>query len=101
MKRLPVRLMREAEDDLDETWYFVAKRDGVERADHLVQLLRDATGILGEIPGIGKRNPRRPATRLYPKHNYVFSYRVTPEQVEVLHIVHGARDLGAILNADD
>lgn len=44
---------------------------------------------------------RNRGVRRRPHGNYLIFYRVTPESVEVLHILHGARDYEAVLFPDE
>ncbi|MGH8001339.1 MAG: type II toxin-antitoxin system RelE/ParE family toxin, partial [Brasilonema sp.] len=63
--------------------------------------------LLGRMPEVGKRsgfsNPRLADVRQYPikgfKHFFIF-YRATTSTIEVLRVLHGARDLEAILGED-
>lgn len=59
------------------------------------------------MPGIGKfcrfSNPKLSGIRQYPVRvfkNCLIFYRATESEVEVLRVLHGARDLEAILDED-
>lgn len=59
------------------------------------------------MSGIGKlcgfSNPQLSGIRQYPIRgfkNYLIFYRATESEVEVLRVLHGARDLEAILDED-
>lgn len=96
---MKVRFAAAAEGDLESIGDYVAK-DDPERALALLAELRAACRNLAEFP---RRFPQVPR---YTKHevrrcvheNYVIFYRMEIDaQVTVIHILHGARDLEAIL----
>jgi toxin ParE1/3/4 len=47
-----------------------------------------------------QRDELRPGYRSFPVGQYLILYRVTDESVEIMHILHGKRDLGAVLEAE-
>lgn len=64
-----------------------------------IQAACDAIGVMPlasplaeELQGQGVRR------KVYRR--YLIFYRIAPEAVEILHIIHGARDLAAVLNSD-
>jgi toxin ParE1/3/4 len=70
--------------------------------------IRKLYDTLAAMPAIGSlwepENPRFAGVRhlpipRYPK--YVIFYRSLPDGVEILHILHGARDLGPLLEAEE
>lgn len=91
-------LAREAEADLERIGDYIAQ-DNPRRAVSFVLELRERThGLLS--------NPR--AYPLVPRYeglgirrcvhgNYLIFYRVTADEVLVLHILHGAMDVEALL----
>jgi toxin ParE1/3/4 len=69
---------------------------------------RKLYGTLAAMPAMGSlweaENPRFADVRHFPiprYPNYVVFYRPLPDGVEILHILHGARDLGTILEAEE
>jgi toxin ParE1/3/4 len=63
---------------------------------------------LAAMPALGSlwepENPRFAGVRYFPiprYPNYVIFYRPLSDGVEILHILHGARDLGPLLEADE
>jgi toxin ParE1/3/4 len=56
---------------------------------------------LGRLPDIGRlREELAPGLRSIVIDRYVLFYRVTPNAVEVLRILHGARDLERIMKEE-
>lgn len=93
-----VRLTDEAERDLEAIANHIA-RDSPERAVDFVRTLRVGCLELADFP---RRFPLVP--RYEDRHvrrrvhgNYLIFYRIGAETVDVIHILHGALDYGAIL----
>lgn len=50
------------------------------------------------MPGIGLARPDiRPQLRMVPVRNYLVLYREVAGRAEIVRVVHGARELGALL----
>jgi toxin ParE1/3/4 len=82
--------------DLDEIWYHIAKESGsVERADRIVHSITERFYLLSGNPHIGRRrdDDLRPGLRSFPVGQYVIIYRIEDEEVIILHVFHGSRDI--------
>ena len=89
----------------------IAVRIGIDRpsaARRFLAAARKLYGTLAALPEMGAlwepENPRFTGIRYFaiPRYpNYVLFYRPLPDGVEILHVFHGARDLKAILKAED
>jgi len=93
------RLAPEAEAELDGIWYYVAKESGsIEIADRLIDSLTDRFFLLASHPYVGRRrdDDLRPGLRSFPVGEYVVIYRVEGEDVLILHVVRGSRNLEAL-----
>jgi len=87
------RLTSQAQFDLDEIWLFIAE-DNPEAADRFHDLLLSKFMTLAGQPLIGRsRDELRPNVRGFPVGNYVIFYRDTPEHIEMIRVLHGARDI--------
>jgi toxin ParE1/3/4 len=87
------RLTSQAQLDLDEIWLFIAE-DNIEAADKFHDLLLSKLITLAEQPLIGRlRDELRPNVRGFPVGSYVIFYRDTPEHIEIIRVLHGARDI--------
>lgn len=53
----------------------------------------DAFYMLAEYPEAGSMRPELSRLRLYPVDQYNIFYRVTPDAVEIVRILHAARDV--------
>jgi antitoxin ParD1/3/4/toxin ParE1/3/4 len=91
-------LSREADEDLDELWEYIAE-DNVDAADRLLGKLFDAFDALARNPGLGHR--REDLTEhpvlFWPVANYLIIYRAQPNLVQIVAVVHGARDIPTFL----
>lgn len=93
-----VRLTAEAERDLEAIGDRIAADDW-ERAVRFVGELRGACLGLAEFPERFALVPRYEdrGVRHRVHGNYLIFYRAGPEEVVVIHILHGAMDYAAIL----
>ncbi|HEX4129245.1 MAG TPA: type II toxin-antitoxin system RelE/ParE family toxin [Pirellulales bacterium] len=91
MSRLVVFSPRAA-NDLDEIFIYVAA-DNLSAASRLIQMLEEACMLFGEHPAIGQRRTEFSGEiRSFSRGSYVIFYRVTADRVEIVRILHGARD---------
>jgi len=94
--RLPVRRTKQADADLDEISLHIAL-DNVAAAERLMERIEAAEDRLGEFPQIGQARPEiRPDLRRWPVGAYLVFYRVDDEDVRIVRVVHGARDLAGL-----
>jgi toxin ParE1/3/4 len=79
---MAVRLAPEAEAELDDIWYYIAKESGsIEIADRLIDALTDRFFLLATYPHVGRRRDEdlRPGLRSFPVGEYVIIYRAEGE----------------------
>lgn len=89
----------------------IAVRIGTDRpsaAQRFLATARKLYATLAAMPAMGSlwepENPRFAGVRHFPiprYPNYVIFYRPLSDGVEILHILHGARDLRTILQAEE
>jgi toxin ParE1/3/4 len=100
-----VRQSLRAELDLLEIYEDIYL-DRPDAAERFLSAARAAFTNLAEMPGMGRiwespfRHPE--GTRVLPMHgfrNYLIFYRASAGGVEILRVLHGARDLGPLLNS--
>jgi toxin ParE1/3/4 len=94
------RVAPQAEAELDNIWYYVAKESGsVEIADRLIDSITERFYLLACHPHIGRHRDEdlRPGLRSFPVGEYVIIYRVEEKDVLILHVFRGSRDIGALL----
>ena len=94
------RVAPEAEDELDNIWYRVAKESGsIEIADRFIESITERFYLLASHPHIGRHRDEdlRPGLRSFPVGEYVIIYRVEENDVLILQVFPGSRDIGALL----
>jgi toxin ParE1/3/4 len=86
-----------ADSDLDDIWYFVAKESGnADTAERFIESLTDRFYLVSANPYIRRnRDDLRPGLRSFPVGQYVIVYRIEDEEVVILHVFHGSRDVQA------
>ena len=90
-------LTPEAEADVLSIWEYIAADDSEESADRAIARIYDECKSAGDMPGIGHYR----LTLLDKRHkflnvwSYLIVYRPETKPIEIIAIVHGARELGA------
>ena len=93
------RLSPEAEADLGEIWWYVAQDSGsADTAKAVVASVTRRFHLLAIYPHLGRvRDDLRPGLRSFSAGNYVIIYKIEGEDVVILHVFHGRRDIEALL----
>ena len=89
----------QAEMDLDQIWLHIARESqSIERAEHFLDRFATFFSRLARNPYLGRqREDLRPGYRSFPLGDYIILYRLTEaEEVKVLRVVHGSRDLDGL-----
>lgn len=95
-----IRRLPRAIRDVDEIWDWIAAED-VEAADRLSDRIARATDRLTNFPESGAPRPELgPDARSIIVGRYLILYRAGPDSVDILRVVHGARELGPLLGRD-
>ena len=90
----------QAETDLAEILDSLEERSP-QAAERLATAIDDRCTLLSQLPLMGRpREELGPGLRSVVIERYVLFYRVTATAVEVLRILHGARDIDTIMKAD-
>ena len=97
------RLSAPARDDLREIWGYLAKEAILTVADRVVTELHEAMQSLAESPGIGhlRADLVDEALRIWRVHSYLVIYRADSSPLEVVRVLHGARDIRALLEEEE
>jgi len=84
-----------AKADAREIWAYIAQ-DNPEAADRLLDRFDKLFRVLASQPLVGKSVEELvPNLRFVPIENYLIFYRPTKERIEIVRILHGARDINA------
>jgi len=87
--------------DLAEIWAYIAD-DSPHYADVFVDLLDSKFQALARRPGMGRRRPElTPDIRSFPVDRYVIFYVPRSRGVEIVRVLHGARDVDAMIEEDE
>jgi len=88
-----VRRTKRANQDLISIWRFIAL-DNCDAATAQILEIERKFQLLAHFPKIGRlREDIRKGLRTYPCNAYLILYRETAGNVEIVRVVHGARDL--------
>lgn len=88
-----IETSRQALLDLDQIWSYIA-RDAIEHADRFLDRIQAKLEMLARQPLIGEsRNDLGRNVREVPIGNYVIFYRPIPNGVEVIRVLHSARNI--------
>jgi toxin ParE1/3/4 len=88
-----IHISRRAQRDLDEIFPYWAERASVETAERLLDTIEEHVALLGEHPLAGQKCEEIAANvRVFPTGKYLMYYRKARGRVEILHVIHGARD---------
>jgi toxin ParE1/3/4 len=83
--------------DLNEIWMFIAQDNPV-NADIFINKLYDECEKLTMQPRVGRsREELLPDLRSIAYKNYIIFYRINGEYIEMVRILHGARDIDSII----
>jgi plasmid stabilization system protein ParE len=90
-----------ARADISEIADFI-RQDSPEAAKRVVKSLQEAMDKLARVPGMGHvREDLAPVSlRFWPVFSYLIIYRSEARPIQVLRILHGARDVQSILNGE-
>ena len=94
MSRL--RITPRASSDVIEIWNYIAD-DSERNADTFIDKLYDTLQTLSSQPGVGRRRDElAPGVQSFPFGRYVIFYRMVPDAIEVIRVLHSARDIETI-----
>lgn len=96
---LPRRITPLASSDLIEIWSYIAD-DSVANADVFIDKLYDTIQLLARNPGSGRhREELAPGIQSFPFGRYIIFYRAVPSAIEIVRVLHGARDIDALFES--
>ena len=99
---MPVIVKRpRAKSDLAEIWDYIAD-DTEARADAFVEKIDRKFQTLAARPLIGRlRDELAEGLRSFPAGRYIIFYLSLQDGIEVVRVLHSARDLDAVFHPDD
>lgn len=85
-----------ADDDLFDIWLFIAQ-DNEAAATRTLQKIKKSLDRLARQPRAGRdRSELAPDLRSFAIRPYVIFYRVIDDDIELVRVLHGARDIEGI-----
>lgn len=88
-----IKIAAAAAEDLQEIWAYVAERD-TEAANRLVKEITKKFALLRDYPHAGREQPKLLLNlRSYAVKGYLIFYQPFEDRVEILRVLHGARDI--------
>ncbi len=93
------RVSAEAEVELDRIWYWVATESGsMDLADRAIDSLTRRFYLISTNPYIGRRrdDDLREGVRSFVAGEYIILYRLDDNDVLILHVVRGSRDIASL-----
>jgi toxin ParE1/3/4 len=94
---LKYRLTRQARSEVLQIWNYIAT-GSEEAADDFLDLLKQHFQLLGRTPHAGRaREELHAGYRSFPVGEYLIFYRVGDKVVEIMHVLHGRRNLKSLL----
>ena len=90
-------LQPRAKADISEIWEFIAE-DSDDQADAFIDLIDQNFQLLAQKSGLGRRRKElAEGLRSFPVGRYVIFYLPIPGGVQIVRVLHGARDIEAAL----
>jgi len=90
-----------AAEDMAEIWAYIAE-DNPDRADALAAAIDRQFRALDRHPSMGRARPELwTGLRSFPVGNYVIFYLPRSRGIEVVRVLHGARDLDSLFQNED
>jgi toxin ParE1/3/4 len=90
----PIRLAIAAQTDLIEIWSDVTAYRNSNAADKIIDHLAATYENLAKFPEMGRRRDDLfPGYRSFVVAPYLIFYQIRPEEIEIIRVLHGARNL--------
>ena len=84
-------------DDLRQIIGYISA-DNPAAADAFLSKIMETSNLIARSPSIGRiRRDLNVDLRSFPVGNYLIFYRETAGEVQVVRVLHGARDLGELI----
>jgi plasmid stabilization system protein ParE len=97
------RFTHRADSDLKEIWSYLARKQSDETATRVIARIYQEFRKLAEHPGMGhyRLDWLNNDHRVWPVWSYLIVYRWKARPIEIVAVVHGARDLRWYFQDDD
>jgi len=83
--------------DMADIWNYIAD-DSEANADAFLHTIDNKLSLIATQPGMGRPRPElAPGLRSFPVGRYIILYQTLPDGIEIIRVLHSARDLDALL----
>jgi len=85
--------------DMADIWNYIAD-DSEANADAFLHTIDNKLSLIATQPGMGRPRPElalAPDMRSFPVGRYIIFYQTLPDGMEIIRVLHSARDLDALL----
>ena len=91
-----LRISPGASEDLLGIWSYIAD-DSEANADGFIDKVYETMESLAGQPGLGRRRDElAPSIQSFSVGRYIVFYRAVPGAIEIVRVLHGARDIESI-----
>lgn len=96
------RLTKPAIQDIEQIADYIARESGLSQADRFLAKLDAKFAKIAQFPKIGRqRDEVLPRLRSFPMDQYLILYIPESQNVDILRVVSGYRDLSALFTDSD
>lgn len=96
-----VQRTKPADADLLEIWAYIAE-SSIESADKVLHGIAQKCWNCAEMPGMGRRRDElAPGLQSVVYERYVIFYLAIEDGIQLVRVLHGARDLPTVFNLND
>lgn len=90
---MKIKYSPEAEIDIDDIWFYIAV-DNQEKATELINTIKQTCIFLSENPKAGtRRDYLKQGLRHFSIKNRAIYYKIKTNNIEIVRILHGSRDV--------
>ncbi len=83
----------DARNDLIEIWLYIAQENQA-AANSLIASIEEKLNLLSDSPQMGQtRDDLAPLMRSFPVNKYLLFYRPISDGIQLVRVIHGARDI--------
>ncbi|MEA5594492.1 type II toxin-antitoxin system RelE/ParE family toxin [Rivularia sp. UHCC 0363] len=98
MSSYSYRLSRQAEQDLEDIWIYIAPQNQIAADGQVAQIL-DRLPMLAQFPDMGKtRDDLIKGLRSFPIKPYMVFYSKTINGIEIVRVLHQSRDIESLFS---
>lgn len=93
----------QAGEDLKEIQAYLKREAGLRVAQSTLKKIKDAFVFLSRTPGAGhvRGDLTDEPVKFWPVFSYLIIYNPTAQPIEIARVIHGNREVSAILSQDD